>query len=35
MSLYKKITNINYMEKCNCNEYKEELATQNSRITCL
>ena len=36
MKSYKKITNINYMENCcKCEEYKEQLATQNSRITCL
>ena len=36
MKSYKKITNINYMENCcKCDEYKEELATQSSRITCL
>jgi len=35
MKSYKKITNYNYMENCKCNEYKEELATQSSRITCL
>jgi hypothetical protein len=23
------------MENCKCEEYKEELATQSSRITCL
>ena len=35
MKSYKKITNYNYMENCKCNEYKEEQATQSSRITCL
>jgi chromosome segregation ATPase len=36
MKSYKKITNINYMENCcKCDEYKEQLDTQNSRITCL
>ena len=36
MKSYKKITNYNYMENCcKCEEYKEEQATQSSRITCL
>ena len=36
MKSYKKITNYNYMENCcKCEEYKEQLDTQNSRITCL
>ena len=35
MKSYKKITNINYMENCKCEEYKEQLDTQNSKIICL
>ena len=36
MKSYKKITNINYMENCcKCDEYKEQLNTLNSKITCL
>lgn len=36
MKSYKKITNYYYMENCcKCEEYKEQLDTQNSRITCL
>jgi hypothetical protein len=35
MKSYKKITNYNYMENCKCDEYKEKLEIQSSRITCL
>ena len=35
MKTYKKITNYNYMDNCKCNEYKELINIQDSKITCL